>query len=76
MRVRDDEDEIEFSYCRKGYRTDHNIGRSHGTVAARGQPVYDFDIADSESDTHPNLDQIPRLLSTLCDPHTHIHSLN
>jgi hypothetical protein len=54
--------------------TDHNIRRSHGTVAARGQPVCDFDIADSESDTHLNLDRIPRLLSTL--PHTHIHSLN
>ena len=26
------------------------------------------------TDTHPNLHGIPRLLSTLCDPHSRIHS--
>ncbi|TVY33394.1 Zinc finger protein [Lachnellula subtilissima] len=75
MFVRDDEDEAEWSYCSEGYRTDRYIGRSHGADAARRQPVRvcNFDIADSESDTHPNIDRISRLLSALPalpGPHT------
>lgn len=59
MYIRDDKDETECSYCSKEYKTDHNIRRSYGAVATRGQLVYNFYIADSKSDIHPNLDQIP-----------------
>ena len=36
-------------------RTDYNIRRSYSRVALKGQPINDFSIVDSKSNTYLNL---------------------
>jgi len=56
MRVRDDKDKIELSYCNERYSADYNNRRSDGTVVVARQLVSGFYFADPKSNTHPNLD--------------------
>lgn len=50
MCVRNDEAETKCNYCSEWYKTHHNIRRSHSTVTAREQPVWDFNITDLKFD--------------------------